>query len=198
MRLLIVFFVGLALAGCTREEMKSDWKEPLKTAPAPKEEVHQAVSQSSSVQRPVFQFANWSFMLPIGLKQAPSTSSMRLAEFRFDKQPELELTAFHFGPSAGSIEANLSRWKGQFVEMTSDREQDIHSGRVRLVDYRGSFKLAARPMAAEFEKKDGYRMLAAIVDTTMGPLFFKLTGPEDQVSTIESMWLELFQGASSQ
>ena len=41
----------------------------------------------------------------------------------------------------------------------------------------GTYVAAVRPGAAERLDKPGYRLLAAVVETPLGPYFFKLTGP---------------------
>jgi hypothetical protein len=120
---------------------------------------------------------------PESWKSVPPSSSMRKAEYVISGEPGQEpavLAVFHFAGSGGSVEANISRWVGQF------RTQDgapAEAGRVQFgagkltvhrVDVAGTY---APGMSGGGGSKTDQRMLAGIVETASGPYFFKMIGP---------------------
>ncbi len=119
-------------------------------------------------------------------------SAMRKAQYRQapvsgDTEPA-ELYVFHFGPDqGGSIEANIQRWLGQMSlpggadpTGTADRSQfQVDGMPVHALSVAGTFAMpVGAPMARQTEPREGYRLIAAIVEGPEGPVFFKLTGPD--------------------
>ena len=121
--------------------------------------------------------------------EEPASSPMRVAQFRLPRvagDPEDgELVVFYFGGSGGTIEANLQRWIGQMEQpdgrpsfaVASTTAFDANGLDVTLLDVPGTYVAAVRPGAAERLDKPDFRLLAAVVETPVGPWFFKLTGP---------------------
>jgi hypothetical protein len=185
---------NLFFTGCTKEEMRTEWKPDLDVAqPNPHQFQHSAAVPVQVESGQVFSFADLTFAIPSGWKQIEASSAMRLAEFRSEQAPDVEIVAFHFGPSAGSVEANLSRWKDQFAKLESDREENLLGGKVRIADYSGVFKLAAAPMSPNFQEAAGYRMLASIVISQSGPVFFKVTDSKEKIALIEKDFWAMMQ-----
>lgn len=130
--------------------------------------------------------------LPEGWEQVPPGSSMRLAEARIPRSggdPEDgELGVFYFGPDAGSVQMNLDRWYGQFIQPDGSpsnqagqtEEYTVNGMKVTFVNLGGTMKPTMMPgqPANAGTPKEKWRMLAAIVMTAEGPLFLKATGPE--------------------
>lgn len=123
------------------------------------------------------------------LVEQPS-SSMRLAQMRIppsagDAEPG-ELAVFHFGPEAGGVEQNLKRWFGQFSqpdgrdsrEMAKVENLNVAGMEAVLIDLSGTMEPTSMPGSTPTPKRPGWRMLAAIVKSAQGPVFFKATGPE--------------------
>jgi hypothetical protein len=123
------------------------------------------------------------------------TSSMRKAQFELpaakgdDKAPEL--VVYQFGNrGAGSVEANIDRWVGQFQQADGSASKDkaktatteVAGMKVTTVDVSGHYVAAMQPGAAEKHDSPGYRMLAAIVEADDGAYYFKLVGPEASVA----------------
>ncbi|MBW7875016.1 MAG: hypothetical protein H3C47_03380 [Candidatus Cloacimonetes bacterium] len=188
--------------GCSKEEMSTDWKPDLsESKPNPHQFQHPSVTppqpvapvSSGTDTNSVFRFSDLTFVIPGEWKQIEASSSMRLAEFRAQAASDVEIVAFHFGPSAGSIEANLSRWKDQFLKLESDREENLLGGKVRIADYSGTFKLAAAPMSPSFQEAPGYRMLASIIHSQSGPVFFKVTDSKEKIALIEKDFWAMMQ-----
>ncbi|MEE2636365.1 MAG: hypothetical protein VYE68_03940 [Acidobacteriota bacterium] len=131
-----------------------------------------------------------------------SPSPMRVTEFRIPRVPgdaeDGELIIFYFGGSGGGVEANLERWIGQMeqpdgrssFEVASTVGFDANGLEVTLLDVPGTYVAAVTPGSTTQLNKPQFRLLAAVVETSIGPFFFKLTGPErtlarwdDQFST---------------
>ena len=121
--------------------------------------------------------------------EEPAPSPMRVAQFRLPRVPgdpeDGELVLFYFGGGGGTIEANLERWIGQMEQpdgrpsfaAASTTAFNANGLAVTLLDVPGTYVAAVRPGAAERLDKPGFRLLAAVVETPVGPWFFKLTGP---------------------
>ena len=95
--------------------------------------------------------------------------------------------------AGGSIEANIDRWKGQFSQedgsSTSDHtkvdEIEVDGVKVHMVDITGTFRDQRGPVAPAVQR-EGYRMLAAIVETDVaGNYFLKLYGPAKTIAENE-------------
>jgi hypothetical protein len=99
-----------------------------------------------------------------------------------------ELAVFYFGSGqGGSVEANIERWIGQISqpdgssskEKAKTNKKEIGGMPVTLVDVSGTYSAG---MMSNAPPRQGYRMLAAVAETTEGPWFFKLTGPEKTIA----------------
>ena len=121
--------------------------------------------------------------------EEPAPSPMRVTQFRLPKVPgdpeDGELVVFYFGGSGGTVDANLQRWIGQMEQpdgrssfaVASTTAFDANGLDVTVLDVPGTYVAAVRPGGAERLDKPEFRLLAAVVETPLGPYFFKLTGP---------------------
>lgn len=130
------------------------------------------------------------FEMPAAWKSVPPANMMRKAQVvipKLDGDPEDgELAVSFFPGGGGGLEANVSRWYGQFetadgkpVNDTAKRET-LKAGalEVTFLDITGTMKASGMPgMGSPVDKKD-WHMLGGIVMTQAGPWFFKATGPE--------------------
>ncbi|MBH31249.1 MAG: hypothetical protein CMG71_04565 [Candidatus Marinimicrobia bacterium] len=133
---------------------------------------------------------------PNWIRETPS-SSMRLAQFRLPSQDEeaedAELAVF--SGIGGSVQENLDRWFGQFKQpdgsdsKSKARVQTFNVGGMNttIADLTGTFTGGGMPMSQPVEKPE-FRLLAAIVEGTAEPYYFKLVGPR---ITVEH-WAETF------
>jgi glucose/arabinose dehydrogenase len=112
-------------------------------------------------------------------------SSMRVAEYGLEGEPAAELTVFYFGADqGGSIEANMTRWIGQFTqpdgsETKAKRDERMVKGiPVALVEAKGNFSGGmAMPGAPAPSAQTDAMLLGAIAKGPNGAVFFKFTGP---------------------
>jgi hypothetical protein len=114
---------------------------------------------------------------------------MRLATYTI--APGAECGVYFFGSGqGGSVDANLDRWIGQFLQADGKpskaaakiAKRTIHSWAVTTVDVSGSYTGMGGPTAQGGAAMPGYRMLGAIVEGPQGSIFFKFTGPEKTVA----------------
>ena len=119
---------------------------------------------------------------------------MRAAQFRVAE--DAELVVFYFGQGgAGTVDANLDRWLGQFTlpdgspaRDTAKIEHPTIAGQpATLLHIVGHYVAAAIPGRAAVDKQD-QALLAAIVSSPNGPYFFELKGGKSSVDANESQF----------
>lgn len=106
------------------------------------------------------------------------------------------LTAMGAG---GSVEANIERWVGQFVDEGNDAKpkvakKTVAGNEVHIVDLSGTYKDSpAGPFAGgKTTLRKDYRMLGAIIVTKdSGNYFLKLYGPKATIGEAEKGFDEL-------
>jgi hypothetical protein len=124
-------------------------------------------------------------------KQVTPKSGMIEAEISIPKldqdKEDGRLTIMGAG---GSIEANITRWQGQFAKEDGElpevkkESKTIADQEVHLVDISGTYlDMPGGPFAGgKTIEREGYRMLAAIIKTeTNGNYFVKLYGPQHTI-----------------
>jgi hypothetical protein len=129
--------------------------------------------------------------VPVGWVTAPSTSSMRLAQYTIparDGSLAAEVVVYFFGKGqGGDVAANLTRWKGQFSTPAGAQVYEMVARDttgafpVTVAEYRGTY---ARGIGAgdTANAKPGQSLIAAIAETPRGTLFFQLFGATENVS----------------
>ena len=130
-----------------------------------------------------------------GWNSREPASRMRAAEFDLESAAadgnHASLVVYYFGiGAAGSVDANIERWCGQFEQPDGSDPSDvarieartINGFDVHTIDLGGTYVAETRPGSGERLNKPDYHMLAAIVQSEAGPYYFKLVGP---VTTVE-------------
>jgi len=126
------------------------------------------------------------------------SSAMRKATYQAEGAAgPAEIAVFYFGPNdGGGVEANISRWIGQFQGISADDakraknmvgELTVHTVRIEKGTY-----ASGMPGAAS-QPQEGWGMHAAVVETPAGAYFFKMVGPAATVSEQESAFTTLLQ-----
>jgi len=126
---------------------------------------------------------------PAPLTRRAPKSSMRVAEYGLEGSPESELTVFYFGADqGGSIDANMSRWIGQFTQADGSEtkakrsEKKVKDIDVSLVEATGIFSGGmAMPGAPAPANQPDAMLLGAIAKGPQGAVFFKLVGPREKL-----------------
>jgi hypothetical protein len=125
---------------------------------------------------------SWSAPSPF-VSRAPK-SSMRVAEYGLESDPKAELGVFFFGADqGGSVDANMTRWIGQFTQPDGSAtqakrgERSIHGVDVATVEATGTYGGGmAMPGAPPPAAQTDAMLLGAIAKGPSGSVFFKLVG----------------------
>lgn len=117
---------------------------------------------------------------------------MRLAEYSVGGS-KTDVVVYFFGQGqGGSADANIARWRGQFsATPAAEAYEKIEEDRggafpITLAEWRGTY---ARGIGAEGERRPGHTLVAAIVPTPRGTLFFQLFGPSREVADARAGFL---------
>lgn len=142
------------------------------------------------------------FSLPKEWEKGTPSSSMRMAQWVLPGPGgDGELVVFRFPGGAGGIEANVSRWKGQFQapegktidDVTITKTIEAGGLKTTFVDVSGTYIAAVTPGADEKHNDADQRMLAAIVEGSGDPFYFKAVGPR---ATMD-VWAAAFETMSN-
>jgi hypothetical protein len=130
------------------------------------------------------------FKAPEGWEYQHPTSAMRRAEFgaRGDDGTAGLVVYFFGNQGAGSPQANIDRWVGQFknadgtpITASKPVTSKIAGLEVTQVEVAGTYMGGMGAGAADAQGQPGQRMIAAIVDTPKGPFYFKFLGADEVV-----------------
>lgn len=112
-----------------------------------------------------------------------------------------ELVVYRFKGGAGGVEANMTRWKGQFTppegktleDISKTEKKAVGSLTMHTLDVTGRYVAAMTPGADEKHDKPDHRMLAVIVEGSGDPLFFKATGPATTMDVWAPAWATMLE-----
>ena len=140
--------------------------------------------------------------VPSGWQSRTPSSTSRLAEFVIPQTASGtgEVVVFFFGPNQQpNVDANLTRWKGQFshpdgspVIETVSRDS---SGAFPLVfaEYEGSYRRGIGAGSAD-SVKAGQRLLAAIVPTPKGVMYVQMFGTAARIADERKIFTAFVKG----
>ncbi|MCK5572988.1 MAG: hypothetical protein KAJ12_09520, partial [Bacteroidetes bacterium] len=117
-----------------------------------------------------------------------------------DAELGAECAVSFFGAGqGGTVELNIQRWIGQFEQPVSPERSSREIGgiNVEVLKVTGTYLSPGGPMMQSLGKKEGYRMLGAVVEAPEGMVFFKLTGPERTVQSAEEEFDALIASLSN-
>ena len=110
-----------------------------------------------------------------------------------------ELAVFRFSGGAGSIQANIDRWVGQFAapeggKVTPKVEKiDVNGLSVTHVELQGTYVAPVTPRSQERNNESGWAMYGAIVEGKGAPFFIKVVGPAATLDANAKDWKRLLQ-----
>jgi hypothetical protein len=96
----------------------------------------------------------------------------------------------------GGVEANVTRWIGQFEKTDGEpkqKKETINELPVTTVDVGGTYKGGGAMTGQPILSKTGYRLLGAIVEGPEGDVFFKLTGPAKTIAAAQDEFQEMLK-----
>jgi len=186
----LLFLASMILLACSSQPETARTSAPPEAPPASPQPVSAAADVSGSVVEK--SFGPIKAKVPTEWTEQTPSSSMRKAQYALPKVSgdgeDGELAVFYFGPGqGGSVEANIDRWIGQISQPDGSSSKDkaktnkkeIGGMAITLVDVSGTYSAG---MMSNAPPRQAYRMLAAVAETTDGPWFFKLTGPEKTIA----------------
>ena len=130
-------------------------------------------------------------------KSVPTSSSMRVAQYALPHAAgdtaDAELVVYYFGGTGGSVEANIERWVGQMRQpdgrpssaVAKRQSRTVNGMKVTLVDVPGTYIAEVTPGSAERHNSPNFHLRAAVIETSNGPYFIKLTGPTKTIAASE-------------
>jgi hypothetical protein len=129
-----------------------------------------------------------SYKVPDSWKEEKPSSSMRKAQYTLpgaDGADDAEMAVFVFPGGGGGVQANINRWIGQFkqpdgsesMEKTQIKKLESYGLPVSIIYVTGTH-LKGSMMGGSTTELKNYAMVAAIVETSTDPWFFKTIGPE--------------------
>lgn len=127
------------------------------------------------------------FMVPAGWNSKPPSNQMRLAEVEVPGTDASNPVLIVFSSAGGSVDDNLARWSGQ---VRDDAGQPVPGTRDKRTV--GGLEVTTIEMAGSYAgmgdsaPKPNFVLRGAIVQTSQGLLFIKMTGPEAQMQASKS------------
>lgn len=192
------------------DESTSQRQKPMrKSGQLPADHPPVGGSEGSSNTQPQVDTPDQNKQLPVDWSAPDSwsrvepSSRMRAAQYRISPgstDKTATLAVYYFGPNqGGGIEANISRWTGQFSDKRAkpQRSKETVNGLdVYTVEIAGTYSPGM--MGDNSKPKPGYRMVGIIAETEgAGPVFFKLTGPQRVVKQSEKQIDDFKQSLSA-
>jgi hypothetical protein len=141
--------------------------------------------------------AGLTYTAPAGWKPVATSSSMRVAQFALPRAAgdaqDAELVVYYFGGSGGTVEANIERWVGQMQQpdgrpssvVAKRQSRTVNGLKVTVVDVPGTYVAEMTPGSPQRHNSPNFHLRAAVIETSNGPYFVKLTGPVKTIAAAE-------------
>ena len=149
----------------------------------------------------------FSLSVPADWKIKPTASAMRAAEFELPASGgQAEVIVYYFGESgAGSVQANIDRWVGQFTQADGSPSKDaaqvekatFAGQEASIISVSGHYAARAMPGGEAVDKPD-QTLMAAIVPSPKGPYYFRLIGDRAAVAAQSGKFRELLDSLKLQ
>lgn len=134
------------------------------------------------------------YSVPVDWKSEKPSSQMRKAQYRIpgsEGSADGEMAVFVFPGTGGSAQANIDRWISQIKQPDGSDSKEkseiknlaINNLPVTIMYVTGTYLKSSSQMMMGGPKEElpEYAMLAAIVETSKDPWFFKMVGPQKTV-----------------
>ena len=142
--------------------------------------------------------------VPVGWTPRTPSSTMRLAEYVVpskDGGVGAEVIVYFFGKGqGGTVESNLTRWKGQFSTPDGSPvpETVTHDSAtgfpITFAQYKGTYARGIGAGSPADQAKPGQELLAAVAETPRGTLFIQLFGPIANVDAEHGAFVAFVKG----
>jgi hypothetical protein len=146
-----------------------------------------------------FQVGDFTFTKPAKWESVQPASPMRKAQLRVPgaKAGEgADVVFFHFGAGGGGgTQANIDRWFAQFRDAKDMKSEKTKIGKTGVIfaSTHGTY-LGGMPGGAP-QAFENYALLGAIIESTAGNIFIKMTGPAAVVKSADADFRKMIEGA---
>ena len=149
-----------------------------------------------------FKVSEFSFTRPANWEWVETTSAMRKAQLKVvdpKSKASADVIFFHFGQGdGGGTKANVERWFGQFKEprdqiKAKSEEATVGKHKVTYVEAEGTY-ISGMPGGAS-TPMSGYALAGAIIESDLGSVFVRMTGPKDMVKSSIPEFKKMVEGA---
>lgn len=138
------------------------------------------------------------FSIPEGWKQMPPANQMRLAEILVNDGGGDATKSCNvvFSTAGGDVQSNVTRWAGQMRDASGQgakadiKTREVGGFKVHTVEFKGAFQ-----GMGDAAPRNDWMMRGAIIETSGGLLFVKMTGPASVMETAGAGWTALIDGA---
>jgi hypothetical protein len=188
-RLALVTVFALAPLACS----KPSEPQPDPSAAAPNRAASPPSTVAAATPRPAAPAgpSEIAWEAPATWQKAENPSPMRKATYKIPRaQGDAEDAELSISQAGGSVDMNVTRWKGQF-EMKDEgavkrSERKVGDLKVTVVEMKGVFNGSGMPGGPPGAPKPNFALLGAIIETSGSPWFFKMTGPEKTVEAAKA------------
>jgi hypothetical protein len=149
-----------------------------------------------------FPVSTLTFTRPAAWDWVEVTSPMRKAQLRIkdsDGHGGADVVFFHFGPGpAGGTQANIDRWFGQFAEdrdKINARTQDVNVAGTKITYAQAEGTYQSGMPGGPLTPMPDYALLGAIIESSDGNVFIKMTGPKALVKSSTGDFKKMVEGA---
>ena len=126
-----------------------------------------------------------------------TSSSMRVAQYAVPRAAgdaqDAELVVYYFGGAAARSKRTSNAGSAQMQQpdgrpssaVAKRQSRPINGLKVTLVDVPGTYVAEVTPGSTERHNSPNFHLRAAVIETSNGPYFIKLTGPAKTVAASE-------------
>lgn len=194
MRIHLALSSLIALGACSKPA------EPAPAAPPPPAEAKPTAAPAAPAEGSA-SAGGLSWVAPKPFVARAPKSSMRVAEYGVEGDDKAELGVFFFGADqGGTVEANMTRWIGQFTQPDGSAtqakrgERSVKGIAVSTIEAQGTFSGGmAMPGAPQPAAQPDAMLLGAIAKGPSGSVFFKLVGSKGTVETARPAFDQLLE-----
>jgi hypothetical protein len=141
----------------------------------------------------------FTFAVPNGWKKVMPSSPMRKAQLEIGQgSDKAEVTFFQFGAGqGGNAEDNVARWFAQFPGSEAKREKNtVQAGSVKITYATTEGTFSSGMPGAPTTPMSGYALCGAILESSEGNVFIKMTGPEAVVKSATEAFKKMVSEAA--
>jgi hypothetical protein len=141
----------------------------------------------------------FTFTVPEGWKKVTPSSPMRKGQLEVTQgSDKAEVTFFQFGAGQGGSPAdNVARWFAQFPGSEDKRKtENVQAGAMKITFATTEGTFSSRMPGGPTTPMTGYALHGAILESTDGDVYVKMTGPEAVVKSATEAFKKMVSDAA--